>query len=355
MNTQHKKIFLSHSSADVALATEVRNLLIIGCGVSTNDILVSSVPGNGIPAGTPSFVDYLKERIQNAEIVVLLLSENFFASQYCLCELGATWTLGKPYFPMVVPPLSKSELGSTLEVAQAGEINNGRYLDQLPDKIRATVGTGVGTDAWGLQRDVFLAGLGELIKSLPAPKLVSADKLVEAQNKYHGAIAKIGEKEKEAAVLKQQIADLEKCKDKDEANAVARKYSSADEEFERLCDTAKSAVGKLQHATRVAFYWKLRGDEGFEPEDDDDREAVRTAESFEEIYSGSFFEASNARIYEPSTSHPRVAKAENALQELQKFLSDPKDKGFVKRFEDEYQFPASLGNRDFWRKFLAYV
>jgi len=36
------------------------------------------VPGNGIPAGTPSFVDYLKARLQDAEIVVLLLSENFF-------------------------------------------------------------------------------------------------------------------------------------------------------------------------------------------------------------------------------------------------------------------------------------
>ena len=230
-----------------------------------------------------------------------------------------------------------------------------RYLDQLPDKIRDTVGTGVGTDAWGLQRDVFLAGLGELMKSLPTPKLVSADKLKEAQDKYQGAIGKIGEKEKEAAVLKQQIADLGKCKDKDEVNAVARKYSSADEEFGRVCDAAKSAVGKLQHATRVAFYWKLRGDEGFQPEDNDDWEAVRTAESFEEIFSNRFFAASDSKIYEPALRHPRVAKAENALQELQNFLSDPKDKDFVKRFEDEYQFPASLGNRDFWRKFLAYV
>jgi len=144
-------------------------------------------------------------------------------------------------------------------VAQAGEINNGRYLDQLPDKIRDTVGTSVGTDAWGLQRDVFLAGLGELIKSLPAPKVVPADKLKEAQDKYQGAIIKIGEKEKEAAVLKQQIADLEKCKDKDEGNAVARKYSTTQEQFEKLVQSAKNALGKVHQITATALFAEQAG------------------------------------------------------------------------------------------------
>ncbi len=67
MNTKPKTVFLSHSSADVALAKAVRDLLIIGCDVSPNAILVSSVPGNGIPAGTPSFVDYLRVRLKNHE------------------------------------------------------------------------------------------------------------------------------------------------------------------------------------------------------------------------------------------------------------------------------------------------
>ena len=311
MGTSHKKIFLSHSSADVALATEVRNLLIIGCGVTTNDILVSSVPGNGIPAGTPSFGDYLKARLQNAEIVVLLLSENFFASQYCLCELGATWTLSKPYFPLVVPPLSKGELGSTLEVAQAGEINNGRYLDQLPDKIRETVGTGVGTDAWSLQRDVFLAGLGELIKVLPAPKLVSADKLNEAQTKYQGAIAKISEKEKEAAMLKQQIADLEKCKDKDEGNAVARKYSTAQEQFEKLVQSAKGALEKVKQITAAALFAEQAGHPCF-PGDGEWPEAMNALE-IQEI------KREMDRVY-PRLEHIRVSRAQAALQELDEFL-----------------------------------
>jgi len=346
MNTQHKKIFLSHSSADAALATQVRNLLIIGCGVSTNDILVSSVPGNGIPAGTPSFVDYLKARLQNAEIVVLLLSENFFSSQYCLCELGATWSLGKPYFPLVVPPLSKSELGSTLEVAQAGEINNGRYLDQLPDEIRETVGTGVGTDAWGLQRDVFLAGLSELIKSLPAPKLVSADKLDEAQNKYQGAIAKIGEKEKEAALLKQQIADLEQCKDKDEGNAVARKYSTTQEQFEKLVQNAKGALEKVKQITAAAVFAEQAGHPCF-PADGEWPEALNALQIQEITREGD-------RVY-PRLEHIRVSKAQTALQELDGFLKAEANAEFLFKLEQDLEFPPNIANKEFWHRYLRYV
>ena len=349
MNAPNKKVFLSHSSADVALATEVRNLLIIGCGVSTNDILVSSLPGNGIPAGTPSFVNYLKKRLENAEIVVLLLSENFFASQYCLCELGATWALGKIYFPLVVPPLSKSELGATLEVAQAGEITSKQYLDQLPDRIHSTVGTRVGVDAWGAQLDVFLAGIGDVIKSLPTPKIVPADKLKEAQEKYQGAITKILEKDKVTALLKQQIADLEKCKDKDEVNAVARKYSSADEEFERLCEEAKEILKKLQHATRLALYWDIRG-EGYKPTDQDEWDAVRSAVDVQEVYDP------QGEIYcSLNLEHPRVLKAQEALYSLRNFLTDSKSNAFLKRYEIDYQFPASLMNKEFWRKSLVCV
>jgi hypothetical protein len=355
MSAKQKSIFLSHSSKDKALADKVADLLTSGCAVNPNDILCTTLEGKGIPAGTPSFIEYLRQQIQEPKLVILLLSENFFASQFCLCELGAVWGMGLTNFPLVVPPMDKGKLKATLAVAQAGEVNSTAYLDELRDLVLHTVGASVPTPTWNVKRDAFLHGLDEVLKALPGLTNVPVEKLKEAQEKYQAALDEIGIKEKEARGLKDKIVDLEKCKDKDEVNAVARKYSSADEEFGRVCDAAKSAVSKLQHATRVAFYWKLRGDEGFEPEDADDREAVRTAESFEEIFSNSFFEASNAKIYKPDPAHPRVAKAEKALQELQNFLNDPKDKEFVKRFEDEYQFPASLGNRDFWRKFLTYV
>lgn len=355
MSTNQKLIFLSHSSKDKVLADKVADLLTNGCAVNPNSILCTTLEGKGIPAGTPSFIEYLRQQIQQPKLVILLLSENFFASQFCLCELGAVWGMGLPSFPLVVPPVDKGKLKATLAVTQAGDVTSAAYLDELRDAILQTVGTSVPTPTWNVKRDAFLNGLNEVLKALPGLTNVPVEKLKDAEEKYAAALEEIGRKEREAKVLIERISDLEKCKDKEQVNAVARKFSNTDEEFGRLCRAAKSAISKLQHATRVSFYWKLRGDEGFEPEDDDDREAVRTAESFEEIYSNSFFETSNARIYKPATAHPRVAKAENALQELQNFLNDPKDKGFVERFEDEYQFPASIGNRDFWRKFLAYV
>lgn len=355
MSAKQKSIFLSHSSRDRSLADKLADLLTSGCAVNPNDILCTTLEGKGIPAGTPSFIEYLRQQIQEPKLVILLLSENFFASQFCLCELGAVWGMGLPNFPLVVPPMDKGKLKATLAVAQAGEVNNGAYLDELRDAVLHTVGTSVPTPTWNVKRDAFLNGLDEVLKTLPSPSSVPVERLKEAQEKYQAALSEIGTKEKEAQGLKERIADLEKCKDKDEVSNVVRKYSSAEEEFERLCTAAQSALTKLQHATRVALFWQLRGQD-FKPDDKDEWEAVRTAESFEEIYAGGgMFLGGSRDSYEPATRHPRVAKAKEALDELASFLSNTKEEGFVERFEDQHQFPASLENRDFWRKFLAYV
>jgi hypothetical protein len=347
MEAKQKRLFVSHASKDKDLADELVSLLIEGCAVSPNDILCSSLPGKGVPGGTPSFIDYLRAQLQRPDLVIFLLSDNFYVSQFCLCELGATWRMQLPYFPLVVPPLGTCDLSATLEVAQAGIITDQRYLDHMRDQVEQKLRTKVATETWNIKRDVFLTKLGNVLKSLPSPDLVSGDKHKEAQEQYRKALDEISNKEKKIKAQNAQISDLERCKNRDEVNAVARKHSAVDEVFEQLCSKAETALDNLQRATQVALYWDVR-DEPYVPDGREEWDVVREAETVEEVWV-------DENYCYPSKDHPRVAKAQDAISQLGQFLDELKSPEFERRFEDEHEFTMSLRNRDFWRKFLVHV
>jgi hypothetical protein len=273
-----------------------------------------------------------------------LLSENYFASQFCLCELGASWALSLPTFPIVVPPLKKAEVKATLAVTQSGLINDSEYLDGLRDSVEKYLGEKLPTAIWSTKRDTFLRSLPRLLKNLPSPGLVQRTELTEAQSQYQAALGDIQNKEQEIEVLEKKISDLEKCKDSTQVKKVLRKYSSTDEEFEELCADAKRALGKLKSATVDALFWQLRG-ERYAPTDSDDWAAAHEAEAIKEV-------SIDERGCEPDSSHPRVSSAEGAVNELKHFLNKLKDADFFEAFEEEHQFPADVSNKEFWDEFL---
>jgi len=246
---QQKKVFLSHASKDKLLADRLADLLTAGCAVAPNEILCTSLEGKGVPAGAPSFIEYLRQQVQEPNLVIPLLSESFFDSDFCLCELGAVWGMGLPSFPIVVPPMDKGRLRATLAVTQAGYVTSASYLHELGDAVSSRIGTSVPTSTWSVKRDAFLNGLDELLKSLPGPTSVSADRLREAQDQYQVALKEIAKKENEVNSLKHRVADLEKCKDKAQVRAADRDHSSSHERFEKLVDAAKTALRKLRTAT----------------------------------------------------------------------------------------------------------
>ena len=349
MQIENKTIFLSHASKDKVLADKLADLLTNGCAVDPNNILCTSLEGKGIPAGTPNFIEYLQEQIREPRLVILLLSENYFASLFCVCELGAVWGMGLPCFPLVVPPTNKGRLKATLAVTQAGDITNPSYLDELPDVVKDKVGRSVPTPTWNVKRDAFLKGLDDVIKSLLAPTHVPFEKLKAAEDKYQAALEDIGDKEKEIKALKAQISDLERCKNRDEVNAVGKKYSTADEVFKQLCSEAETALDKLQRATQVALYWDMRGD-SYVPRHREEWDDVREADAVQEV--SMLVDEGRCDL---NSDHPRIRKARKALSRLQQFLHDPKNEKPIERLEEQYDFTFSLGSKDFWAKFLTSV
>ena len=340
-----KPIFLSHSYHDKALAERLVNLLTNGCDVSRNDVFCSSLPGMDIKVGEPSFIEYLRKELNEPKLVILLITENYLASSFCLAELGAAWRMGFECFPLAVKPVSRSEIGGVLEVRQAGDISEENYLDQLHDKVKTVLDKKVPAPTWTVQKDLFLDGLDGVVKGLKKPDVVQRAELKKVQEQYIYVLDVVKGKDDEIRKLKAQMAELAKQKDAEAVRAVAAKYSSSDEQFKKLRKEASAALGEVKAATRAAIFWENRGD-NYVPETEGDWDDARAAEAIKEVQ-----ECEN--YIKPRSDHLRVQRAHAAVKRLTTFLDKLKDDDFFERFEKENDFSADLTNKECWELLLG--
>jgi len=148
--SDRKRIFLSHASADKALADLLRNTLVLG-GVAEDRIFYSSGRGTGIPSGE-DVGTYLQRSLRDAGLVIELLSETFLTRPMCLMELGGAWTLGTPTYPIVVPPLTRGEATRQIGNVQMGVLGTeseiGDIFDELHDRLAQDLAIQCNLTAW---------------------------------------------------------------------------------------------------------------------------------------------------------------------------------------------------------------
>lgn len=138
---QEKKpiLFISHSSADEAIASSLVALLRT-LGFSKKNLFCSSVPGYDIPEGEDIY-DALAVKFQEYDIyVILLLSNNYYDSVACLNEMGATWVLKAKYSTIVCPGFTVPEIKGAVNPRKMAVVLddpkrvNGK-LNQLKDHL----------------------------------------------------------------------------------------------------------------------------------------------------------------------------------------------------------------------------
>ena len=93
------RIFISHRHKDKNVARKLIDLLESAFHVEASEIRCTSVPGYKLPVGAQS-AESLKSDLNGAEIVMGLIGRDTAKSDYVLWELGASWGLGKPTFPL---------------------------------------------------------------------------------------------------------------------------------------------------------------------------------------------------------------------------------------------------------------
>jgi hypothetical protein len=174
--TTADKLFISHASADRKLADLLQDTLVLG-GVPSEQIFYSSSRATGIPSGT-DVRTYLRRELQQAGLVVELVSATFLTRPMCLFELGGAWALGKSTYPIVVPPLTRSEA-----VAKIGDIHMGQLssdeeidyvIDELHDRLTRDLGLSTKATAWNPVARRFKEGLPAVLAALTATPAPSA-------------------------------------------------------------------------------------------------------------------------------------------------------------------------------------
>ncbi|MCK5294286.1 MAG: haloacid dehalogenase-like hydrolase [Arcobacteraceae bacterium] len=127
------KIFISHAEEDQEYAKDLVNLL-INLEIDKESIYSFSSPGMNTVAGE-DFVEFLKDTLDNVEIIISLMSDNYYDSNFCMYELGATWVLGKVNIPILLPQYGSDNLDKLINRKHHLYINKDKDIDALYDKI----------------------------------------------------------------------------------------------------------------------------------------------------------------------------------------------------------------------------
>ncbi len=148
-----RKVFISHSSSDKEIVEELIDILEM-IGLPHDRIFCTSFTGYGINLGE-NFLDAIRDELTSETLVLFVLTQNFYASPVCLCEMGATWVLAKEHIPIIVPPLQFADVKGVIPLTQGFLINEPMKLNLFKDKIESTMGLPctLSQSSWERKRD----------------------------------------------------------------------------------------------------------------------------------------------------------------------------------------------------------
>lgn len=157
------RVFISHASKDTECVEEIIELL-EAIGLESNQIFCTSFEGYGIELGD-NFLETIKEELSSDTLVLFILSENFYESPVCMCEMGATWVLSKEHIPILVPPLTYADVKGVIPLTQGLTINDSMKLNSLKDKIEKVfrIENQANFSTWERKRDRICNRLNKIL------------------------------------------------------------------------------------------------------------------------------------------------------------------------------------------------
>jgi hypothetical protein len=330
------RLFISHAVADKHLVEAVITLLEMGAGISTEDIFCTSFDEQGIPPGA-DFSPYMRERLAKAEVILAIVTPQYYDSPFCLCETGGAWATKKRFLPLLVEPVGYDDLRGALYGKQGLLVTDSEKLDALRDQLSA-LSKGK-TIRWNRKKDEFLKALPKLLKQLKPPAALRGADADKLRAELATVKAEAEELDRQNEQLQKQIAELEKAKDAAAVKKIRKKFSTEDQEFEELVDVLKASVSKLPGVVREAMLFHVRHDyfnPQYEEWGDDVSDAVQRNLLNEDDGSISL-----------NDDHPIIERALEAFRKLTDF-GDEVTLAFTKSYQKEYSEDFDPRSRTFW-------
>lgn len=157
------KVFISHSSKDKNVVEEVIDLLKL-IGINDDKMFCSSFEGYGIELGE-DFLKRIKNELSGEVLVIFILTENYYASPICLCEMGATWVQTKDHIPIVVSPFSFNDIKGAIPNTQGLDITDKSKWNSLKLTLEKKLNlTPRNASLWENGRDKILKRIQQIIE-----------------------------------------------------------------------------------------------------------------------------------------------------------------------------------------------
>ena len=340
-NTEMTKVFLSHATDDKELVDAIETLMEQGIGLAHDEIFCTSLEGMGIPTGSPDFKEFIREKMNECETVVAVITENYYASPFCMCELGAVWVLAKSFFPILVPPVDFKDLRGALAGIQCVKLEEQSTASKLYDHLSKLVDKPVGVARWDSRKTVFYNNLPSVLKNMKKPGTVTQAAYKEIEKQRDESKTLNVELQEDADKKAAQIKKLAAAKDAKEAAAIQREFSSEIEQYDQLLGECKRTLHKVSRIVREALFYEQRGDDFITAHEWDDFNRAREDEQLEEC---------NLRDgYIANAERPAIANAKEALSNLRDFLSEISHEGFDLISKDLGDIP-DLRRRSYWQQ-----
>lgn len=127
-------IFISHSSMDITVVSNLVNLLRRALNLNSSQIRCTSLNGYKLSGGA-TINETLKQEIYNSKSFLGLITPNSLKSNYVLFELGARWGAKKQLIPLLAGDMKSDDLVGPLKDFHALSCDNKGELFQLISEL----------------------------------------------------------------------------------------------------------------------------------------------------------------------------------------------------------------------------
>lgn len=335
--------FISHSSKDAPVVRSLMDILQNQFDLSRSDFFLSS--DEQLTYGG-DWLEEIRNGVEESTIILPIITPNYLESQFCLCELGASWVNKQAIIPVVIPPLNYTALSDTpyrtnLQSITLSSVEDlSRLAQAIVDRgLKAPNMVRFGTRAKEFYEGTLIPFIEEMNKIEPLTKS-DFETLKKELNTYHEAYSEV---EAEIEKLKKQNKLLRQMKDAVEVTEMDNAEMSEWDTFMEEVENVKRQLQPLPElVVSVLFNARRSDDSGFTSRED--RPELKAYESDGYIKLGDG--------WEPDYDHPSIYKADAAIDQLNAFLENM---GSVirEKFDVEYEsVRMNLIYRPFWEKVL---
>jgi hypothetical protein len=156
-----KKLFISHASLDAKFLMPMIDLIEY-IGVPEKQIFFSSHPTFGVKLGE-DIIDWLKRELNGEVFALFMLTENFYKSPVCLCEMGAVWIKSHKQVAILIPPFDFKEMKGVISNSLGFKYNDQKQLNRFKSELESFFDlSSKDQTRWEEKRDEYLLKVNSL-------------------------------------------------------------------------------------------------------------------------------------------------------------------------------------------------